>query len=196
MELSTAADMDTTVLMPSALSYACNLRRERPFGQVEETFDRVEVYETSHTVTIETWLGPPEGDGFWPGCKGTGNSSVSAGMLLSYSPSNAFPGSGAVMNPVHDMGGVPNDEPIDRSEQARTEWDQRTSALIDVLCEKRLINVDQLRRGIESLPSDEYRSLSYYERWAASVEIILVERGVLSAREIDVRAAAIAERWG
>lgn len=100
------------------------------------------------------------------------------------------------MNPVHDLGGMPNDEPIDRSERARTEWDQRTSALIDVLCEKRLINVDQLRRGIESLPSDEYRSLSYYERWAASVEIILVERGVLSAREIDVRAAAIAERWG
>ncbi len=71
-ELNSQAAVDTTVLMVGAQSYACNLSKERPFGQVQETFDRVEIYETADTVTIETWLGPPEGDGFWPGCKGTG----------------------------------------------------------------------------------------------------------------------------
>ncbi len=71
-ELASPAELDTTVLMLNAQSYACNLSKERPFGQVQETFDRVEIHETADTVTIETWLGPPEGDGFWPGCKGTG----------------------------------------------------------------------------------------------------------------------------
>ena len=70
--LTAPAEVDATVLMVNAQSYACNLSKEHPFGQVQETFDRVEVYETADTVTIETWLGPPEGDGFWPGCKGTG----------------------------------------------------------------------------------------------------------------------------
>ena len=39
---------------------------------MKETFDRVEVRETADTVTIETWLGPPEEDGFWPGCESVG----------------------------------------------------------------------------------------------------------------------------
>ena len=62
---------DTTVLMFGAVSYACNLSKDSG-EQVAETFDHVEVHETVDTVTIETWLGPPEGDGFWPGCEGTG----------------------------------------------------------------------------------------------------------------------------
>ena len=70
--LAASAAVDATVLMVNAESYACNLSKERPFGQMQETFERVEVYETADTVTLETWLGPPEGDGFWPGCKGTG----------------------------------------------------------------------------------------------------------------------------
>ena len=64
-------EADSTVLRINAQSYACNLGK-RGEGQVKETFDRVEVYETADAVTIETWLGPSEGDGFWPGCKGTG----------------------------------------------------------------------------------------------------------------------------
>lgn len=68
--LEAPSEADTIVLRVNAMSYACNL--ERGSGSVKEIFDRVEVYETADTVTIETWLGPPEGDGFWPGCKGTG----------------------------------------------------------------------------------------------------------------------------
>ena len=70
-ELASPAEVDTTVLMVNAQSYACNLGKGGA-GQVEETLDRVEIRETAETVTIETWLGPSEGDGFWPGCKGTG----------------------------------------------------------------------------------------------------------------------------
>ena len=100
------------------------------------------------------------------------------------------------VEPVHDMGGMPNEDPIDRSERHLMEWERRTGALVDVLREKRVINTDELRRGIESIPPDEYRSLSYYERWSASVELLLVEKGLLTTREIDARATAVAGRWG
>ena len=98
------------------------------------------------------------------------------------------------MSAVHDMGGKPNDQPIDRSEHALMEW--RAGALVDVLCEKRVITSDELRRGIESIPPDEYRSLGYYERWSSSLELLLVEKGFLTTEEIEVRSAAVGERWG
>ena len=53
-----------------------------------------------------------------------------------------------------------------------------------------------MRRGIEALPPDEYAALSYYERWAASMETILVEKGIISSDEVDGRVKSLEERWG
>ena len=100
------------------------------------------------------------------------------------------------MSRAHDMGGRPRSEPIDRSEHGLMDWERRTSALVGALREKSLINTDELRRGIESIPAHEYESLSYYERWSASIELLLVEKGVLTSSEIDDRAAALREKWG
>ena len=58
-----------------------------------------------------------------------------------------------------------------------------------------LVNVDELRRGIESMTPDEYEASSYYERWSASLETLLVEKGVLTSDEIDTRASEVDERW-
>ena len=76
------------------------------------------------------------------------------------------------------------------------DWERRTGALVGALREKALINTDELRRGIESIPAQEYESLSYYERWSASIELLLVEKGVLTSSEIDDRAAALRKKWG
>lgn len=67
---SIVEEEETTVLMLYALSHACVL----PDGEeaVTEIFDRVEVSEGADVVTIETWLGAPLEDGFWPGCLGMG----------------------------------------------------------------------------------------------------------------------------
>ena len=100
------------------------------------------------------------------------------------------------MSGVHDMGGRPNDDPIDQAEQTLMDWERRTHALVGVLREKRIMNTDELRRGIEAVPAREYESLSYYERWSASVELLLIEKGLLSPEEIDERAMALEERWG
>ena len=89
------------------------------------------------------------------------------------------------MPKVHDRGGWPNDDPIDRSEHVMDEWERRVDSLNSVLGEKGLKNTDQLRRAIESLSQDQYESLSYYEKWTVAMETLLVEQGVMTIDEID-----------
>lgn len=90
---------------------------------------------------------------------------------------------------VHDRGGLPTDEPIDRSERTLEDWEVLTDALAGALARRGLVNVDELRRGIESMPANEYERASYYERWLFSIETVLTEKGVLAAGELDRRAA-------
>lgn len=88
---------------------------------------------------------------------------------------------------AHDRGGRPTDEPIDRSEHELADWELLTDALVRALGERGVMNVDELRRGIESMPPDEYERASYYERWLYSVESILTEKGVLEPGELERR---------
>lgn len=90
---------------------------------------------------------------------------------------------------VHDRGGLPTDERIDRSEHTLEDWEVLTDALVGGLARRGLMNVDELRRGIESMPRDEYELASYYERWLFSIETILTEKGVLAVGELDRRVA-------
>ena len=53
------------------------------------------------------------------------------------------------------------------------------------LSTKGLLSVDELRRGIEQLPEAAYEQRSYYEKWAASVASIQMERGNISQPDID-----------
>jgi hypothetical protein len=90
---------------------------------------------------------------------------------------------------VHDRGGWPTDAPIDRSEHELADWELLTDALVHTLAGHGLMNVDELRRGIESMPPDEYERASYYERWLYSIETILTEKGLLAPGELDARLA-------
>jgi Nitrile hydratase beta subunit len=90
---------------------------------------------------------------------------------------------------VQDRGGFRTDEPIDRSEHALEDWEVLTDALVGALARRGLMNVDELRRGIESMPREEYERAAYYERWLFSLETILTEKGVLAAGELDRRLA-------
>jgi hypothetical protein len=88
---------------------------------------------------------------------------------------------------VHDRGSWPTDAPIDRSEHELEDWEVLTDALVGALSSNRVMNVDELRRGIETMPAEEYEGASYYERWLYSAETILTEKGVLEAGELDRR---------
>jgi nitrile hydratase subunit beta len=88
---------------------------------------------------------------------------------------------------VHDRGGWPTEATIDRNEHELTDWELLTDALVGALGHAGLMNVDELRRGIESMPPEVYERASYYERWLFSVETVLTEKGVLAAGELDAR---------
>ncbi len=92
------------------------------------------------------------------------------------------------------MGGLPA-AAVDRSEHDYAFWEKRIDAMLRLLVDqKKLMTVDELRRGIESLDGDAYNSLTYYERWISSVTLILVEKGILDQSEIDRRIADIKGR--
>ena len=91
------------------------------------------------------------------------------------------------------MGGSPGG-PIDRGQHEVEDWERLADAINGALGAKGLQSTDELRRAIESL--EEYRDLSYYERWVAATEKLLVEKGFLSSEEIDEKAASIRRRWG
>ena len=90
---------------------------------------------------------------------------------------------------MHDRGGWSSDAPIDRSEHTLADWELLTDALVGALGRQGVMNVDELRRGIESMPPDEYERASYYERWLYSAETILTEKGVIAPGELDARLA-------
>ncbi len=98
-----------------------------------------------------------------------------------------------MLSGVHDMGGSPGG-PIDKNQHEVEDWERLADAINSALGKKGIQSTDELRRAIESLKN--YRDLSYYERWVAATEKLLVEKGVLTGEELDERAAEIERRWG
>lgn len=94
------------------------------------------------------------------------------------------------MNGIHDLGGmhgfgtveVERDEPVFHGR-----WEGRVLGMVYQMVGMGWMNIDAFRHGIERTPPVEYLSLGYYGRWLASLERVLVERGVLAAREVDAR---------
>lgn len=92
----------------------------------------------------------------------------------------------------HDMGGQPAG-PVSTASHEIEPWEKRIEAILRCmqLREKPVVTIDELRRGIEELPPKLYDTLTYYERWIASLTNVLVEKGVLSRAEIEQRMAAL-----
>ena len=93
----------------------------------------------------------------------------------------------------HDMGGVSKFlcEPIDTGTHALTQFDREVDAIRGILGAKGVMSVDELRRGIEVIPEDQYARMSYYQRWIRSIVDNLLVRGVISEAELrDALAGA------
>ncbi len=98
------------------------------------------------------------------------------------------------------MGGLPAGA-VDRTEHDHAPWEKRVDAILRLLSYKKrkILRVDELRRGIEDLGPGAYDELSYYERWIASISNLLIEKGVISIDELgrkmsEIEAAHEAER--
>ena len=71
----------------------------------------------------------------------------------------------------HDLGGVSRFqcEAIDTAPHALSDFDREVDGLRQVLGQKGVMTVDELRRGIEAIPEREYHRLTYYQRWLRSI---------------------------
>ncbi|HEY7581198.1 MAG TPA: nitrile hydratase, partial [Acetobacteraceae bacterium] len=75
-------------------------------------------------------------------------------------------------------------EAVDAEPHALTDFDKEVDALRGILGAKRVMTVDELRRGIEAIPEAEYHRLSYYRRWVRSIADNLLVKGVITEAEL------------
>ena len=96
----------------------------------------------------------------------------------------------------HDMGGL-DAGPVDQAEHDYSPWEKRVDAIMRLVSDKqrRLLTVDELRRGIENLGPGAYEDYNYYERWIASITNVLIEKGVLGVDELGRRMEDVRARW-
>lgn len=87
----------------------------------------------------------------------------------------------------HDMGGVPKFlcEPIETTPHGLTDFDKEVDAVRQILGAKKIMSVDELRRGIEAIPEPDYLRLSYYQKWIRSIADNLLARGVITETELQ-----------
>lgn len=92
----------------------------------------------------------------------------------------------------HDMGGK-EAGPVEKAAHSHPDWEKRVDALMMLLSnnKRRLIGVDEMRRGIESLGAESYTKLTYYERWTASITQNLLEKGIISSDELGRKMAEV-----
>ena len=87
----------------------------------------------------------------------------------------------------HDLGGVSRFacEPVDVEPHALDAFDREVDALRGILGAKKVMSVDELRRGIEAIPEADYHRLTYYRRWIRSIADNLIRRGVVTEAELS-----------
>lgn len=100
------------------------------------------------------------------------------------------------MQRQHDMGGL-EAGPVDRHEHDHEPWEKQVDAIMRLVCDqkRRIMTVDELRRGIEDLGPGAYEEMSYYERWIASVTENLLEKGVISVEELGRAMEDAKKQW-
>jgi nitrile hydratase subunit beta len=87
---------------------------------------------------------------------------------------------------THDIGGAVRFRctPVEHDEAPPDAFGKKVDAIRQILAQKKMMTVDELRRGIESIPQDEYFELGYYERLLRSISTLMVEKGVIRQEDL------------
>jgi nitrile hydratase len=102
------------------------------------------------------------------------------------------------VNGIHDLGGMHGfgpiqAEPEDREPIYHADWEPAVMASVYGTLSLRQWSLDEFRRNIEQLPPADYLTFSYYEKWLASLERLVVEHGLVTPEEL---AGAVAPADG
>jgi hypothetical protein len=93
----------------------------------------------------------------------------------------------------HDMGGDPAGD-INHEQHDFALWEKRVDALMVLASSVGLMNTDSLRRVLEDMGKESYETMTYYERWIASVSQNMVEAGAFSTAELADKMAQVKAR--
>ena len=93
----------------------------------------------------------------------------------------------------HDMGGDPAGD-INHDQHDFALWEKRVDALMVLVSSAGLMNTDSLRRVLEDMGEEAYETMTYYERWIASVSQNMVEAGAFSTAELAEKMAQVKTR--
>lgn len=88
------------------------------------------------------------------------------------------------------MGGDPAGS-IDHNQHDFALWEKRVDALMVLCSAAGLMNTDSLRRVLEDMGTEAYETMTYYERWIASVSQNMVEFGVFTTTELAKKMAEV-----
>ena len=100
------------------------------------------------------------------------------------------------MNGAHDMGGMHGFGPINPEPDEPVfhhEWERRAFAITVAAGFLGKWNLDMSRYARERMEPAEYLSTSYYEHWIHGLELLLVEKGLLTQEEIKQRMLELGE---
>jgi hypothetical protein len=94
---------------------------------------------------------------------------------------------------MHDMGGASKFmcEPVDIEPHGLTAFDREVDALRQMLAAKKLMTVDEMRRGIEAIPEADYLRMSYYQKWIRSIADNMIRSGVLTEAELAAELGVV-----
>ena len=89
---------------------------------------------------------------------------------------------------VNDVGGMQGFGPVEqeRGEPAfHSDWEAHVFAMNRALLGAGVYHLDEFRDAIERMDPQEYLRSSYYEKWFHAVQTLCVEKGVLTAEEVQ-----------
>ena len=95
---------------------------------------------------------------------------------------------------AHDVGGLLDFGPIDRTEHDPALWEKRIDAMLILLVgpKKGAFKIDAMRRVIEDYGQQEYDATTYYQKWARAIRNLLIEQEIVTRDELDRKFAAVA----
>ena len=92
------------------------------------------------------------------------------------------------MDGMHDLGGRQGFGPIHYTWNAKAfhaPWEVRANALYGFAVRSGLFNMDEYRHAIERMEPRHYLAASYYERSLTALLTLCVEKGVVTAAELE-----------
>ena len=96
----------------------------------------------------------------------------------------------------HDIGGKKAGA-IPQVELPWLHWEKQVEAIRNLLGDgtRRIVSLDEMRRGFESFGAEKYSQYSFYRRRLEAMLDILIEKDVISREELEAAVAEKKKLW-